>query len=204
MIVSCGDSFFAGTDLDDPHDVWPAQIAHAMGVGYYCYAHPGVGNLRILQQILQAVDCHGQNAIYAVNWSWIDRFDYVGQDDTWHTTRPSVEDSYLDPLYYRHFHSELVDKFRSLTYINQAIEILQGHRFIMTCMDDLLLDQQWHAPDYIRMLQDRARPSIQNFDGKNFLQWSRDQNFPESNHWHPLKPAHSAAAKHWLEKFQTL
>ncbi len=205
MIVSCGDSFFYGSDLSSTHLTWPALIAGQLNCDYQCYARPGVGNLRILQQIIEAQAQHGNDAVYAINWTWIDRYDYVStQDEQWHTIRPALDDGDYDGLYYKHFHSELTDKFRNLVTISQACDLLAGHRFIMTYMDPLLLDQQWHAPKYVQVLQEKIRPFLNDFGGESFLQWSRRNHFAESNRWHPLEPAHAAAAEYWIERFKSL
>lgn len=203
MIVSCGDSFFYGSDLSSTNLTWPAQIADQLGRDYECHAQPGVGNLRILQQIIEAQAQHGANAVYAINWTWIDRYDYVSTlDETWHTIRPALDDGPNDDLYYRHFHSELADKFRNLVVVSQACDLLAGHKFVMTYMDPLLLDQQWHAPNYVQILQQKIRPHLNDFGGMTFLEWSRANHFPESAHWHPLEQAHTEAAKLWMEQYQ--
>jgi hypothetical protein len=203
MIVSCGDSFFYGSDLQDTTQTWPSLIANKLGHDYQCLAQPGVGNLRILQQIIEAQAQHGTNAVYAINWTWIDRYDYVStQDETWHTIRPALDDSPHDDLYYRHFHSELADKFRNLVVVSQACDLLVGHKFVMTYMDPLLLDQQWHAPNYVQILQQKIHNHLNDFGGMTFLEWSRNNHFPESAHWHPLEQAHTEAAKYWMEKYQ--
>lgn len=205
MIVSCGDSFFYGSDLQDRQSTWPALISKELHHDYQCLAQPGAGNLRILQQIIQSLATHGDNAIYLINWTWTDRFDYVSVlDESWHTVRPSLDDTSHDDLYYRHFHSELADKFRDLIYISQACDLLTGRRYLMTYMDHLLLDQQWHAPDYVRFLQDRVKSRLQTFQGQNFLEWSRSNGFEESVRWHPLESAHRAAANFWLPEVRHL
>lgn len=204
-IVSCGDSFFYGTDLQDHNKTWPSLIAIQMGAKYQCYAQPGVGNNRILQQVIQAHHDFGDEVIYLINWSWIDRFDYVSIDDEqWHTSRPGLEDSYRDEIYFKHFHSELADKFHSLVCVSQSQQILKNSRYIMTYMDHLLLDQAWHAPDYISYLQRLVSNKLDNFEGKNFLQWSRDQGYPISNTLHPLEEAHQNAAAYWLPRIISL
>ncbi len=205
MIVSCGDSFFYGSDLRDPNSTWPALVAQKLGVEHHCLAQPGVGNLRIIQQVIEALDRFGPRATYLVNWTWIDRFDYVhNQDAQWHTIRPALNDSPNDDLYYRHFQGELSDKFRNLIYVSHACDIMQGHRCVMTYMDRLLLDQQWHAPAYVQVLQNNIRQHLRDFDGQTFLEWSRDHGFAESQGWHPLEAAHVAAADHWLHKVSAL
>lgn len=198
-IVSCGDSFFYGSDLQDPNKTWPAVIANTLGREHVNYASAGVGNSQILQQVIQAYHDHGDTATYLVNWTWIDRFDYVSiHDEKWHTVRPSLDNPQLDEFYYRNFHSELSDKFHSLVYISQAQEILKNVHYIMTYMDHLLLDQRWHAPDYVTYLQCQVRNNLKNFDGKNFLDWSRANGYSISERWHPLEQAHTCAAEYWI------
>jgi hypothetical protein len=205
MIVSCGDSFFYGSDLKDSNQTWPSLIAQTLGHDYQCFAQAGVGNLQILKQILEAQQQFGDSAIYLINWTWIDRFDYVStEDESWHTVRPSQDDSMRDPVYYRFFHSELADKFTSLVYVLQAIQALQSHRYIMTYMDHLLLDTQWHCPSYIQSLQEKVQTHLKSFDGQTFLEWCRTHGYPESNGWHPLEQAHASAAEHWLPQVRIL
>jgi len=205
MIVSCGDSFFYGSDLKDTRNTWPSLIAQQLGHDYQCFAQAGVGNLQILKQVLQAQQQLGNSAIYLVNWTWIDRFDYISTEDgSWHTVRPSLDDSTRDPAYYRFFHSELADKFTNLVYVLQAIQALQGHRYIMTYMDHLLLDTQWHCPAYVQSLQEKVQTHLKSFDGQTFLEWSRTHGYPESNSWHPLEQAHASAAERWLPQVTAL
>jgi hypothetical protein len=204
-LVACGDSFLYGSDLSSPDQTWPCVVAQQLELEYQCRARPGVGNAQILQQILSAQAEFGQQAVYIINWTWIDRFDYVNvQDNTWHTTRPVLDDPERDPVYYRYFHSELADKFHNLVYINTAINTLKHHDSIMTYMDYLLLDQRWHAPDYIQILQQQIGPCLENFNKLNFLDWSREQQFPISDRWHPLEHAHQAAAAWWYPQVSRL
>lgn len=199
-LVACGDSFLYGSDLARTDQTWPCVVAQKLELEYHCRARPGVGNAQILQQILSAQAEFGKRAVYIINWTWIDRFDYVDtQDETWHTTRPVLDDAERDPVYYRYFHSELADKFHNLVYINTAQQLLQEHDSIMTYMDYLLLDQNYHAPDYIRTLQQQVQPGLENFDNMNFLDWSRAQGFPVSDRWHPLEQAHQEAAAWWYQ-----
>jgi len=205
FVVSCGDSFFYGSDLKDPAHTWPALIACDLQKPYQCYAQGGVGNLHILRQIIMAQAMYGKNAVYLINWTWIDRFDYIGViDNTWHTARPSLDDAEHDNLYYKHFHSEIDDKFRNLIYVSQAIELLAGHRYIMTYMDPLLLDTRWHTPGFIRVLQDRVKDKLATFQGQTFLEWSKSNHHAVSERWHPLESAHVAAKDYWLKKVKQL
>lgn len=227
MIVSCGDSFFYGIDLadcsswasdkpDNPPSqyTWPALLAHRLGKPYRSMAFPGVGNLQILQQVIRAVDEYKDSAFYIINWSWIERFDYYDKETDrcervnsgWRTVRPSQDDGQRDMLYYKYFHSELFDKFTSLIYINQAISNLEKYhcRYFMTYMDSLFLDERWHAPGYVRFLQQEVKPKLNDFNGFSFLEWSRSNHFPESHNSHPLEKAHESAADFWYPTIKNL
>lgn len=215
---SFGDSFFYGCDLEDCDDnlyasnsTWPALIAQQLQLEYTCYADPGSGNRAIFNSIANAIKQHSNRMIYAVNWSWIDRFDYVDpEDNSWWTCRPSGS-IYTQPerqtAYYKYLHSELLDKNMSIQLIYSAIKLLQDHdcKFCMTFMDPLILDQRWHCPSEVELLQELSRPYLHTFEsGMTFLEWSRHNGYPESDNWHPLEIAHSAAADYWLSYYEQL
>ena len=97
------------------------------------------------------------------------------------------------------------NKFRNLqtmfavqTYLKQL-----GVPTIQTYMDDLLFDQTYHAPDYIKTLQSLVYPELTNFDGQNFLEWSRSKGYevtPAPGD-HPLEEAHIAASVLWQDRY---
>lgn len=202
MKIKCfGCSFVYGSDLADPNSAWPSLIAHRLDLPYQTHAWPGVGNLYILDQLMNHADC---DSVCIVNWTFIDRFDYCpGTTDQWHTLRP-VYDTEHAAYYFRNLHGQYRDMLTSLVYINTAIEFLQdrGIGFLMTCMDDLVYEAvlpSWHPDQATQWLQSKIRGQIQTYDGKNFLDWSRDHGWPVSPALHPLEQAHQAAADHWLD-----
>ena len=77
---------------------------------------------------------------------------------------------------------------------------------IQTYMDYHLFDQTCHAPDYIQELQTLVKPSMKNFEGKNFVDWSRNNGFkvtpPPGDH--PLEEAHIAACELWQDVYYNL
>jgi hypothetical protein len=77
----------------------------------------------------------------------------------------------------------------------------KGIPFIMTHMDDLMFDQQWHSNGATRDLQAYIKPYIKTFEGKTFLDWSRENGYPESALWHPLDEAHRAAGDYMIKVF---
>jgi hypothetical protein len=215
MLKSFGCSFIFGTDLsDDGADgswatpsqlTWPALLSQHLKYDYRSYAWPGSGNLQILEKLLSqsAVD---QSSFYVVGWTWIDRFDYVTPIpphpyspnkvglDYWNTLVPTACSSDAE-VYYKNLHSQYQDKLTTLTYIKTAIDIFKQKNisFIMTYMDELIFETEWHTTPAVVDLQDYIRPYMTTFDGKNFLEFSKEKGFPISETLHPLETAHQAA-----------
>lgn len=195
-LTSHGCSFIYGSELPSPALSWPSLVARHIGYDYLCTAWPGIGNLQIMESILLHAD---KGDLCVVNWTWIDRFDYVDiQDESWQTLRPSVDDDRAG-FYYRNLHGQYRDILTNLSYISTAISFLLDKQipFLMTYMDNLLyetVDPRWHTPNAVWYLQQKTRPYLRDFEGKNFLDWSRSQGFEISEFLHPLEPAHAAAA----------
>jgi hypothetical protein len=210
-LKSFGCSFFYGSDLSDctnhtPSQLtWPALIAKQLNLNYECWARPGQGNFKIYCDILAHCE---QDSVCLINWTWIDRVDYVDHCETWQTLRPADENA-LQTFYYKNIHSQIVDMVSNASYIVLAAQHLheQGIPYVMTYMDHLLfetVDPEWHNPKYVQSLQHKLATTLTNFDKLNFLEWARQHNFPVSATWHPLEAAHQAAADHWLPQIQSL
>jgi len=211
-IRSFGCSFIFGTDLSDANEksapihasqlTWPALIAKKLGLEYKCHARGGMGNLFVLDEILTISKQYPED-FFIVGWTWIDRFDYSDPNGRhfykkygdWRTFTPGISDE-SSVFYYKKIHSEYRDKLTNLSYIKTVIDILssQKSKFIMTYMDKILLHKNWTVSPGINALQDSILPYLHDFDGKTFLDWSRDRGYAISNTWHPLEQAHSAAA----------
>jgi hypothetical protein len=213
QIKSFGCSFIFGNELpDDGRDgnyatpsqlTWPALVAKSIGAGYQCFARPGAGNLQILEQIMHQVGVESGDSIYLIKWSWIERFDYIieGKQDSqwkqqWRVITPTTRSSEAD-FYYRHFHTEIRDKLQSLIYIRAAIDLLKNKNipFVMTCIDDLILDRRWNIPVSVTDTQDYIKPYVTDFQGQNFLDWSRKNGFAIGQWLHPLSEAHESASR---------
>lgn len=219
-LLSFGDSFLYGSDLQDcldnyesrwqvpSNNTWPALLAKKFNLDYICFALPGIGNKIILDDILRAIHTYGNSAVYIINWTWIDRFDYVdliGNLELWNTLRPNERGS-VNKHYFKNLNSELSDKIDSLTRVYTAIQALHQSdcAYIMTYMDSLMLDQTWHAPNSVKWLQTQCSPFLDSFDNLNFLEYSKQQKFAISKNWHPLEQAHQKAAEYWTNKLQSL
>jgi hypothetical protein len=222
-LKSFGCSFIFGSDLADggvdgyhtaSNFTWPALLAQKFGVDYICYAHPGVGNLRILEQVLnQSVDA---DSLFVINWTWIDRYDHtataqyeydhlppfrISDSEAWRTILPADQTS-LTKSYYKNLHSQYRDKLTTLCYIRTAIDTLNSLKipFIMTFMDNLILETEWHSTPATLVLQDYVRPYLSTFDEQTFLEWSQHHNFSIGPGMHPLENAHQAAADYMAKK----
>jgi len=217
-LKSFGCSFIHGTELADQTFVnardmpsqltWPAHLAQHLDRQYVCFSHGGSGNLQILARVLDQVSNSDSSDVFVIGWTWIERFDYYVDNsgdltvDPWNTILP-VDLGTVAEVYYRDLHSEFRDKFVSLTSIKLAIDTLQqrGIPFVMTSLDDLLFDQQWHISPAIIDLQSYIRPYITDFDGQTFLEWTRSNGYPVGPGGHPLEAAHRAAADYMIKVF---
>lgn len=215
-LKSFGCSFIFGSELKDQDEryglkpskfSWPALIADQLQINYECYALPGQGNFKILCDILEN-SADQEDSIFVINWTWIDRFDFINYQESWVSILPGDNDE-ISKFYYKNLHSQMRDLISNACYINSAIEHLEslGIPYIMTYMDHNLLTDihpQWHNPKYLEVLQSKLNSKLQNFNGLNFLDWSRRENFAISKNWHPLDDAHAAAAKFWLPAVEKL
>ena len=215
ILKSFGCSFIFGTDLHDDgrhllcatpsNYTWPALFAKYHNWNYKCYAKPGSGNLLILERLLDQLAFDSEPAVYVVGWSWIDRFDYYKDDrppGQWKTIMP-IDTDLLATTYYRDLHSQYKDKLTTLINIKTAVDALKhyGHKFIMTHMDDLIFETQWHCPPGLKSIQDAIVPHISKFENKTFLELSKEKDFEISPTMHPLEAAHEYAAKYAIDHF---
>lgn len=222
-IISFGCSLTFGTDLSDSNFdaawptaskmTWPALVSQRLGVDYQTRAQGGIGNLCIADRVARNVHFFlDPSRFFIINWTFIDRFDFSHPQGMhfnsgfrdYNTCRPNETDE-LSEFYYRNFHSEYRDKLVNLMYIKTTIDVLQRHKvkFIMTAIDDLLWCRQWHASPHILELQQEISPYFLDFEGRNFLDWSRHCGFDISDTGHPLEKAHAAAADLMLPLVQS-
>jgi hypothetical protein len=211
-LKSFGCSFIFGTDLCDiahsTHQAlpskltWPALVAQRLELEYCCYARPGAGNLRIAENVL-AHAASGEHDLFVIGWTWIDRFDYTDTEDRWHTLLPNDTGS-VARTYYRDLHSQYRDKLTNLIIMRDTVSVLEKHGipYVMTCMDELIMEQKWHATTAVTQAQDFLGARLSDFDGTNFLGWSERQGFDISATMHPLEQAHRAAADLMLASCQ--
>jgi hypothetical protein len=210
-IKSFGCSFTYGSDLTDCHNfehsllTWPALLAKHNNFEYECYARPGIGNLQIMNSVLDQAYLKDP-AVFVINWTWLDRFDYVDPlTENFLTLRPDGELS-EHKLYYKYFYNQYHSMLTGSAQIVSVISILKlyGVKFLMTAMDPNLtqpVDPNWHDPRVIGTLQKTLKPYLNWFDGLSFLEWSRRHGYPESDKWHPLEQAHQAAADYMITVF---
>jgi len=210
-LKSFGCSFVFGSDLADAGQngmyvlgskfTWQALLAKDLGYAYQTYARPGSGNLQILERMLDQC-CVDEPSVFVIGWTYIDRFDYLRRDKEkwpgvpWTTVLPN-EQNELTEMYYKYFHSQLQDKLCSLIYIKTAIDTLKQKniRFIMTYIDPLIFETEWHCSPTVTELQNYVKPYMTTFEGKTFLEFTRINNFPISSTAHPLEQAHQAASQ---------
>jgi hypothetical protein len=214
ILKSFGCSFIFGTDLaDDGRNgpfatgsklSWPALLAKDLGYAYQTYARPGSGNLQILERVLSQAT-PDDPSLFVIGWSYIERFDYLKNDyekwpgTPWKTVLPHEQEDYTK-CYYKHFHSQLKDKLCSLLYVKMAIDTLAQKNipFVMTYVDELMFETEWHTNTAIIDLQNYIRPYMTTFNEKTFLEFTRINGHPISATSHPLEQAHRSAADYLL------
>lgn len=222
QIVSFGDSFVFGSELEDNNDgakSWIGLAAQDIGVKYITLSQPGCGNENIARQILSFFEANSsENTLAVINWTWAIRFDFyhVGTESWFNLGPTCVPEKINDRLgeieservieFYRDYlgNSTIWDRWRTLQamYMTQSYLKHKNIKNIQTHMDAEIFDQTYHCPDYIRELQALTKPSLQDFQGKDFLNWSLTHNFKvTAPGLHPLEDAHRAAADLWGDKY---
>jgi hypothetical protein len=221
-IVSFGDSFIFGTELSnniDGHKAWPGQIAKQLNCEYYTNAVGGVGNDHIARQIYSYFSKNSsKNTLAIINWTWTHRWDfYIVTHEKWITLglscvpenlKKDIEETEAHcvvDFYNKYTNSSLIwNKFRNLQTISAVQLYLKTHNIksIQTYMDYHLFDNTCHAPDYIQELQKLTQPNMEDFEGQNFIDWSRKQGFFVTDPGlHPLEDAHNSACILWKDRY---
>jgi hypothetical protein len=188
---------------------WPALLAEYFKFTYRCYAVPGGSNQTITRNLLQYLPFINDTDVIIINWTYISRWDFVDANELrvttkWKTIRPGNNNkSEFEKFYSTYIQSELWDKWNSLKELLMAINLLKTKKikFIMTSLDDLILDDTFHSPSYIKNAQNDVKDHIDWFDNKGFNDWSTEHNFPRGVNGHPLEEAHIAAFKYMVNKY---
>lgn len=210
-LKSFGCSFVYGSDLSDCTDchasrlTWPALLAERLDLTYECHAWPGIGNLQIMQKILQQI-AEPEPSVFVINWTWLDRFDYMHPiNESFLTLRPDGN-STEHKLYYKLFYNQYHTMLTNGAWILAVIMLLTSSniQFIMTCQDPILMEvvnPNWQDAISMTQLQDHIGPYLTWFEQQSFLDWSKSMKFPISSTLHPLEQAHQAAADYMIKVF---
>lgn len=227
-IVSFGDSFVYGTELQNNHNghqSWIGLAAKKLNVAYKTLAVPGCGNENIFKQILFYFSRNPAHDVLAViNWTYARRWDiYFSEKENWTTLGmdcvPRKLSNFIDnedeaskiiEFYKKNSGPNHVwNRWRSLQTIYCAQQYLKSLniKVIQTYMDtsiwDSFLPNQKTVPDYIQPLQAITKFELETFEGLNFLEWSRKNGYKITDPWlHPLEEAHQAACELWLDRYQ--
>ena len=224
-IFAVGDSFTRGDELADcpeqqvspyqnsfSQSTWPALVAKSLNVDYNAEAIGGKGNQWISFTTNGNIK---QDNIFIINWTWFERFDYVGTEtDIWETTHPRHENK-LDHYFYKNIDNDIWNLFRNLQQMHSTIQLLKQHniKFIMTCLDPEYTTKVLDIHPYpyprppgleawdpaVDRLHDQVVPHILDFEGQTFLEWSHSNNFKCGPNGHPLEDAHAAAADYIIK-----
>jgi len=219
-LKSFGCSFIWGSEMPDlplnggsnpSRLTWPAQLARHLDLKYECYAWPGRGNFFIASQVLDQL-ARDESSLYVINWTWIDRFDFINIDattDPWQSLMPGKAAHKHADFYFRNLHSELRDKMNCLQLIKLVtLELLaSGQPFIMTYMDTLIFDQRWHTTPAMLKQQEFVKPlmlhwQMKNHDPMNWSLWAQQKGHPISAYHHLLESGHELVFQNVLGRLQ--
>lgn len=210
-LKSFGCSFVFGSELPDivlpsnkPSQLtWPALLSRKLDLDYECYAHPGSGNFFTATQILDQL-ASDEPALYVINWTWIDRFDFIdlANKEHWDTLRPGKGSHPHGDFYYRNLHSELRDKLSSLQQIKLTTNALleSNQPFIMCYMDELIFDQRWHTTPAMLKQQEFLRPLMQHWTEPNWCKWAAKAGHAITPSNHLLTSGHQAVYQEILAR----
>ena len=216
-LKSFGCSFIWGSELPDAYfspskHSWPALLARHLHMPYHCLARPGCGNFFIANQVLDQL-ATDEPALYVINWSFIDRFDFVDQDyndGRWETLRPGQGNHPHGDFYYRNLHCELRDKLHSLQLIKLVtLELLASRQpFVMTYMDNLIFDQRWNTTPGMLTQQEFLQPIMLHWknDQDQLMDWSLwavQQGHAVTASNHLLESGHELVFQDVLKRLQT-
>jgi len=212
-LKSFGCSFIWGSELPDvpipgnipSHVTWPALLSRELNMQYECHAWPGRGNFFTAKQVLDQL-ARNEPTLYVINWTWIDRFDFVdlNNKEHWETLRPGQGNHPHGDFYYRNLHSELHDKSQSLQSIKLVtLELLAAQQpFIMCYMDDLIFDQRWHTTPGMLSQQEFLKPLMLHWPNGNWAQWAVQQGHSITASNHLLESGHELVFQEVLKKLQ--
>lgn len=190
---------------------WPALIAKNMNVEYRCLAYSGCSNQTIIRTLTKFINELTPNDLVIIDWTFSNRWDYLdleepNVDRNWKTIRPSGNQiSEINEFYFKYLQSDEWNKWESLRAIMLATHLLKSRniKYFMTCEDELIFDDKFHRPTYIKNCQDEVKNDIFWFDNNGFYNWSVNNNFPlgkQNNH--PLEEAHRAAFEYIIKNYE--
>ena len=190
---------------------WPARLSGELNLKYECHAWPGRGNFFIASQVLDQL-ARNECALYVINWTWIDRHDFISTDpkaDPWQTLMPGKKAHEHADFYYRYLHSELRDKMSCLQLIKLVVlELLAAEQpFIMTYLDPLIFDQNYHVTPGMLTQQAFVKPlmlhwELDNHDAVNWSGWAAQQGHELSEYYHLLASGHELVFQNVLSRLQ--
>jgi hypothetical protein len=212
-VIAIGDSFLAGSELQQFDLTWPGLFAKKYNLKYQCLSQPGHTSQYVLRTLFESLSTEIDKCIYIIHWPSAIRFEYVDKEnDNWVQLNPNSiifgnqYSNSIQKLYYQHINSLLLDKWHTLLIIYAAIQALDktNHQYVLTTVDDFLFDTKFHNPLYVEFLQKACKDKIYWFDNKTFTKWSTDHNFKFGRYGHPLEKAHQAAFEYFEPVFNQL
>jgi len=196
-IKAFGCSFIWGSELSDEIPqrrfsdlTWSALLSKKLEIAYECFAQPGMGNLYIANEVMSQTIDTPDPAIFIINWTYIDRFDYLSKN-VWDSILPN-DDTDVAKFYFSKLHSEFRDKLTNLLTITNVINLLESKNipYIMTNLDPIILDQRWNVTPAVMELQRQLKEKLTTFDQEDFLSWAKARGHAITERGHLLETGH--------------
>ena len=135
-IVSFGDSFIFGSELQNNHDgskAWPGLIATDFNCNYKTFAEVGCGNEAIARQIFTYFSSNSsQDTLAVINWTWCMRWDfYLSGINKWISLGPTCAPDKLQNLLDTTNSHELINFYRSYISDSQTWNQLRSLQTIL-------------------------------------------------------------------------
>jgi hypothetical protein len=179
-IVSFGDSFVFGNELQDNRDgsrAWPALAAHDLGCAYETVAVAGCGNENIARQIYTYFSRGSEeNTLAVINWTWCMRWDFfLHEANSWITLGPTCVPGKLQDLIGLDKASDLIDFYKTNLESSQSWNVFRSLQCIYAVQSWLTQRGIQNVQTYmdVSMLEDLPRDRVEHYQAYKDPTWPK-------------------------------
>lgn len=201
MLLSAGDSFVFGSELDDEYrgqfsyNTFPALLAKHLKLDYACLALPGISNSTISRNVISFLQ-NKKVDLVVVCWTFPNRQEFFIKDkfvtlNGWnHNVNNDLEKEVVDfsKKYFALACSEYYEKYIFLkeVLLLQNFLKVKDQKYIFTANSKIDFKNLEYADsiDWSQWVW---------FEGEGFYDWCKRKKFPTGPEGHPLEQAHKEA-----------